>query len=35
MGDDIIADKLDDADDEALMAVLQQFVDTCATYLDK
>ena len=35
LGDDILADKLDDADDAALLAVLQQFTDTCAGYLDK
>ena len=35
LGDDIIADKLDDADDAALLAVLKQFVATCETYLDK
>ena len=32
LGDDIIADKLDNASDEELMATLQTFQDTCISY---
>ena len=35
LGDDIIADKYDNASDEELLSVLQGFQDTCETYLDK
>ena len=35
LGDDILADKLDDADDAALLATLQQFEATCESYLSK
>ena len=33
LGDDVLADKLDDADDATLLATLQQFQDTAATYV--
>ena len=33
LGDDILADKLDNATDEELMAVLQNFQDTASTYV--
>jgi arabinogalactan oligomer/maltooligosaccharide transport system substrate-binding protein len=35
LGDDVIAHKYDGMDDAALLAVLQQFEQTCATYLNK
>ncbi len=35
LGDDVLADKLDDADDAALLEVLKTFEATCETYLDK
>ena len=35
LGDDIIAGKLNDADDAALMETLKTFEATCLTYLDK
>ena len=35
LGDDIIADKLDNADDAKLLETLQQFQDTCEGYLSK
>ncbi len=35
LGDDILADKLDDADDATLLATLQQFEATCESYLSK
>ena len=35
LGDDILADKLDDADDATLLATLQQFEATCESYLAK
>ena len=34
LGDDIIADKLDNASDEELLATLQTFQDTCISYVD-
>jgi arabinogalactan oligomer/maltooligosaccharide transport system substrate-binding protein len=34
LGDDIIADKLDNASDEDLLATLQTFQDTCISYVD-
>ena len=33
LGDDVLADKLDDADDATLMATLQTFQDTAASYV--
>ena len=35
LGDDVLADKLDDADDAALLEVLKTFEATCEIYLDK
>ena len=35
LGDDVLADKLDDADDAKLMEILTTFAATCETYLDK
>ena len=35
LGDDVLADKLDNADDAALLEVLQNFEATCETYLSK
>ncbi len=35
LGDDILADKLDDADDATLLETLQKFEATCETYLAK
>ena len=35
LGDDVLADKLDDADDATLLKTLQDFEATCLTYLAK
>ena len=35
LGDDVLADKLDDADDATLLKILQDFEATCLTYLAK
>ena len=35
LGDDVLADKLDDADDDTLLKTLQDFEATCLTYLAK
>ncbi len=35
LGDDVIAHKYDGMDDAALLGVMQQFEQTCATYLNK